>query len=93
MASTLKLPLLNTSRNAWHLSAACRQLDPDMFFSPDDERGPRKRQRDAAAKAVCGNCPVRRSCLEWALSVQEPYGIWGGLTAAQRASLRKPAAA
>jgi WhiB family redox-sensing transcriptional regulator len=93
MALTLKLPMLNMSGQAWHLTAACRALDPEMFFSPDDERGPRKRQRDATAKAVCASCPVKRKCFEWALAVHEPYGIWGGATASERASLSKPAAA
>lgn len=93
MALTLKLPILNTSGQAWHLSAACRALDPEMFFSPDDERGPRKRERDAAARAICATCPVQRHCLEWAMAVHEPYGIWGGATSSERALMSRPAAA
>ena len=31
-----------------------------------------------AAKALCGECPVRAKCLAGALSRQEPVGVWGG---------------
>ena len=30
------------------------------------------------AKALCGDCPVQRACLQGALSRQEPVGVWGG---------------
>jgi WhiB family redox-sensing transcriptional regulator len=40
--------------------------------------------REAAAKAVCRRCPVRRRCAAHALATPEPYGIWGGLSEADR---------
>jgi WhiB family redox-sensing transcriptional regulator len=55
-----------------------------MFFHPDGERGPRRKARENAAKTVCGTCPVIAQCRAHALSVQEPYGIWGGLTEEER---------
>lgn len=36
------------------------------------------------AKAICRVCPVREECLETALAIKEPYGIWGGLTEQER---------
>ncbi len=72
----------------WQLEAACRGLDPATFFHPDNERGPSRRKRDADAKAVCAICPVTQTCLQWALDVQEPYGVWGGLTVDEREQLR-----
>ncbi len=36
------------------------------------------------AKAVCQVCPVQGECREYALSIKEPYGIWGGLTETER---------
>ena len=54
------------------------------FFHPDGERGPARARRQAAAKAVCGTCPVIDACLQHALSVREPYGVWGGLTEDER---------
>ena len=41
-------------------------------------------ERIAAAKALCGRCPVRQECLEHALHNGEDYGIWGGLTEGER---------
>jgi hypothetical protein len=32
----------------------------------------------ARAKAMCGLCPLRASCLSEAIERQEPWGVWGG---------------
>lgn len=69
----------------WQLRAACRDLDSAVFFNPDNERGPAKDLRDRRAKVVCTRCPVIESCRRHALDVQEPYGVWGGLTVGERA--------
>ncbi len=63
----------------WHNRAACRGLDPSIFFlSTDDED-------DASqAKAVCELCPVREACLEHALAYREKEGVWGGCTERER---------
>lgn len=69
----------------WQFEGACRGKDPEMFFHPDNERGPRRRNRENAAKAICASCPVIQQCREAALANQEPYGIWGGLSEDDRA--------
>ncbi len=48
----------------------CRD-DPELFFaeSPADVE---------YAKALCGDCPVRHSCLSGAIERREPWGVWGG---------------
>ena len=51
-----------------------------MFFHPEGERGPARRNRDEAAKAVCLTCPVLNECRTHALAVREPYGVWGATT-------------
>jgi len=56
---------------AWRHQAACRGLDPEVFFPGEAEPGD-------AAKAVCDRCPVRQPCLEWALASREKQGVWGG---------------
>jgi WhiB family redox-sensing transcriptional regulator len=71
----------------WQYQGACRDLDPEMFFHPDGERGPRRRNRENAAKAVCASCPVIAACRAHALAVQEPYGIWGGLSEDDRTAI------
>lgn len=71
----------------WQSRAACRELGSTRFFHPADERGEDRDQRDAAAKRVCAQCPVRTACLEHALRTREPYGVWGGLTEEERREL------
>ncbi len=68
----------------WHADGACQDLDTEMFFHPDNERGPQRAEREAAAKAVCATCPVVAQCAAWALRTREPYGIWGGLSESDR---------
>lgn len=61
----------------WNSRAACRGLDPIIFFpATDEEAGP--------AKDVCGACAVREACLEHALGVREREGVWGGCTERER---------
>ncbi len=40
--------------------------------------------REEAAKRVCARCPVVMPCRAHALAVREPYGVWGGMSAAER---------
>ena len=65
---------------SWKVAGACRFASTDLFFpASDTEAGP--------AKAVCESCRVQVECLEYALSVREPEGIWGGRTFAERRSI------
>jgi WhiB family redox-sensing transcriptional regulator len=32
----------------------------------------------AAAKRICGECPLAEPCLAGALERREPWGVWGG---------------
>ncbi|MQA84799.1 MAG: WhiB family transcriptional regulator [Streptosporangiales bacterium] len=70
----------------WTELAACRGVDPELFY-PIGTAGPALEQV-AAAKAVCARCPVRDECLEWALRTGEPHGVWGGTTPEERRYLR-----
>jgi WhiB family transcriptional regulator, redox-sensing transcriptional regulator len=73
------------SRNWWPL-AACQAVSAELFF-PVTETGPGRLQV-ARAKAICANCRVRQECLEYAMSTHQVHGIWGGLSEAERRSLR-----
>jgi WhiB family redox-sensing transcriptional regulator len=68
----------------WQRRGACRGRDTGQFFHPDGERGSSRARREASAKAVCVRCPVRAECAAHALTVQEPYGVWGGFTENER---------
>lgn len=82
------------AENDWRRRAACAGLDPELFFASEDvENRQERRERDAAAKAVCGRCAVVDDCLAYALEARERYGIWGGLTADERRELGRRGAA
>lgn len=61
----------------WRQGAACKGLDPMIFFPATDEEA-------EPAKAVCDQCPVREACLEQALGLREKEGVWGGCTERER---------
>ena len=92
MASISRLPKPVQESYEWQHDAACVGVDESVFFSPDAERGPSRRAREAAAKALCAICPVARQCLEHALTVREPSGVWGGLCIHERENLRRRSA-
>jgi WhiB family redox-sensing transcriptional regulator len=73
------------TRPAWMGSALCTQTDPDMFF-PEQGGSPEP------AKRICDVCPVTNQCLTYALVNGFNVGVWGGLSAAERAKLRRTAA-
>ncbi len=81
------MPLPLVSEWEWQEKAACRDLPTEMFFHPDGERGPRRKNRISAAKAVCSACPVIQACRKQALNLAEPYGIWGGLSEEDRLNI------
>jgi len=87
MAEISRLPGPVADLWDWQLEGSCREADPTLFFHPEGERGPARRNRDAAALAVCAGCPVLQQCREHALTVREPYGVWGGLTEDDRQEL------
>lgn len=87
MADVRRLPRPVTTIWDWQMRAACRDIDSSVFFHPENERGAAKEERDRLAKRVCVRCPVIQECRRHALSVREPYGVWGGLSVAERAGL------
>ena len=84
MSNVRRLPGPIADMWDWQRLGACRGRDSAQFFHPDGERGPARSRREARAKAVCLACPVLEMCRRHALAVQEPYGIWGGLSESER---------
>ncbi|MGE0136070.1 MAG: WhiB family transcriptional regulator [Dehalococcoidia bacterium] len=75
----------------WRELAVCREVDPELFH-PEVERGRAYEAQVAAAKRVCGVCPVRAQCLAFALRAL-PYGIAGGTSPEERRGLPRTGAA
>lgn len=82
----LLLDYLGADRPHWHHRAACRGLDPDLFF-------PGRGQSTTEARAVCAGCPVRQPCRDFAVTNGERFGIWGQTSERQRRSIRRGSAA
>lgn len=88
MADTRRLPIPVAESWDWQRHGACRGMDSALFFHPERERGPAKADREARAKQVCRGCPVLEPCRRHALATEEPYGVWGGLSEAERKETR-----
>jgi WhiB family redox-sensing transcriptional regulator len=73
----------------WRHKAACRDIDPEIFF-PIGATGPALAQIQAA-QAICGTCTVQKECLEWAIETGQDAGIWGGTTEDERREIRRGA--
>lgn len=67
---------------AWMDHALCAETDPEIFF-------PAKGGSVREAKAVCARCPVREPCADTAITNDEHYGIWSGMTENDRRRLRR----
>ena len=70
------------------------EIPYDPFF-PEDDDGHHDYRAERDAVDFCngtidGNqCPLRDGCLEYALTNNERFGVWGGMTELGRKALRK----
>lgn len=69
-------------RPEWFDRAACRGLDPSLFYSDRDGNSDINM---TSAIAVCRECPVILECLKYAIEIgEDDYGIWGGVSPKRR---------
>jgi WhiB family redox-sensing transcriptional regulator len=75
----------------WQEDAACRGVNPELFFAPDIESLQARLDREAEAKKVCWTCPVRIPCLTFRLGSEQQMdaGIWGAKDELERRRLRR----
>lgn len=77
----------------WRKEAACLGYPTSLFFPHDqdpDEPGPRRRETPRLyrqALRLCGTCPVQQECLNYALELPELFGMFGGKTRPERATI------
>ena len=64
----------------WINRAACRHLGAELFFLEKHSEG----NRNPPALKVCAHCPVKKECLDYAITTNEQFGIWGGMSPKQR---------
>jgi WhiB family redox-sensing transcriptional regulator len=73
------------STRRWRTMSACRDVASNVFFAED----PMGLFEEQSAKAVCGQCFVIDDCLAYAITHDPPFGVWGGMTTAERRVVRK----
>ena len=66
----------------WMQRGLCREIPPTVFF-PSDGVGVE------AARRICAECPVKESCLEYALTYRIDHGVWGGCSERERRRILK----
>lgn len=66
-------------------------FDPELHDGPSDgeaiEHPHDQAAREEIAKDICGTCPVRGACLEYAVRTMPERGIWAGLSADEVAAV------
>lgn len=66
----------------WRLNASCKGEPSTTFFFEDTSP-------NHAARHLCIRCPVRMDCLEYATEHEKDWGVWAGVTARVRLTLRR----
>lgn len=64
----------------WRSLRACKGMSVTLFF-------PKNRSEFVTARNICRSCPVSAECLNYAVSKQIAYGVWGGTGERERAKL------
>lgn len=70
------------SVTAWMADGNCRLHPPATFF-PSDGVGVDR------ARKICKDCPVKATCLEFALEERIDHGVWGGCSERERRRILK----
>lgn len=64
--------------------ANCRDVDPDLFFLDNTQSAMFPMVFD-----VCARCVIAEKCLEFSLTNEEEFGIWGGAGPSHRKRIRR----
>jgi WhiB family transcriptional regulator, redox-sensing transcriptional regulator len=76
------------TNRSWMEQASCLEVDTECWFDDAPSKAVRRHIR-----AVCSHCPVRRSCLSFALANNESSGAWGGFAMVELQPLKRRLAA
>ncbi|WP_434405235.1 WhiB family transcriptional regulator [Streptomyces sp. NBC_01353] len=88
MTTETRRPISPAVTRRWRAHAACRTVDPELFFPVGLSKAAQEQAEQA--KAVCNmQCPVRTECLEWALENGQQFGVLGGLSQEERWELAR----
>ena len=79
----------------WRADAACKGMDTELWFPPREKE--LYKPIATISKGIClgkngrPECPVRKECLMYSETMNEQYGIWGGLSHRERNALKRKA--
>jgi WhiB family redox-sensing transcriptional regulator len=75
----------------WMDKGACKDLGErgDNIFFPQIPKGRSNPKAYRKAKGICETCPVRVSCLAFAIAHSVSSGVWGGMTEHERKRIPK----
>lgn len=86
------LGALNKLKKPWDFEdPLCAEVGTDVFFARDleEEKGNRKGYENyKEAREICKRCEHIVECAEWGIKYEQ-YGMWGGLTPAERSKIRR----
>lgn len=82
---TIRSVLCDTPKFA---QAICATIEDKDFFFPDGRID--EAERLPELKAICESCIHRKECLEYAISNEISYGVWGGSTPREREKVLHP---
>lgn len=68
----------------WRDRAACRKANPELPFAHEGST-----EAATFIADYCARCPVIQECLSFAMRTGQNYGVFGGLTGADRSRLRR----
>lgn len=71
---------------------ATSKEDPDIFFMDEKDDPNYSATKTRIALTICGQCPIQKQCLEFAIK-EDMQGVWGGTTTRERIKMtyRRPA--
>lgn len=82
LAAVRRLRVAEPEDDEWRDRAVCSQSDPEIWF-------PQKGGSTRRPKSLCISCPVQQECLDYALTHDERFGVWGGYSERERRKLLK----
>jgi WhiB family redox-sensing transcriptional regulator len=68
----------------WQGTPNCRSVESEEFFVPE---GSSTYREVKMLKKICGNCEVKKQCLDYSLK-NAVFGFWGGTTEYERKLMR-----
>lgn len=75
------LPFIVWEEQPWRELAACKGVDPNLFFGNQIEV--------EIARSICRTCVVQKDCLDWAVREQFQDGVFGGFNPIDRRCVAK----